>query len=101
MKKLLRSKEVWVSHRSHKPKVVDSNPTSATNHVKVAERTIAANCKFAPTRHVGSNPTLNTNYTSVAQLVEQEIPNLKVESSRLSRCPTWSGDEMVNIGDYL
>ena len=38
------------------------------------------------------------NYTSVAQLVEQEIPNLKVESSRLSRCPTWSGDEMVNIG---
>ena len=45
MKNLLRSREVWSSHRSHKPKIV------------------------------GSNPTLSTIYTSVAQLVEQGIPN--------------------------
>ena len=53
-------KDVWVQVPLDAPILPFSFFQNFKSYAKVAERTIATDCKSVPKRHVGSNPTLST-----------------------------------------
>ena len=62
-------KDVWVQVPLDAP-ILIYHGFKFKSYARVAERTIATDCKSVPTRHVGSNPTTSTKFCRCDGMVD-------------------------------